>query len=141
MLGLEQDFGLSVFELDTIPPEMMKGTQSHQPLNDFEKDPPVEKTVVRFRRTSFSGETYNEAQNFVFFQKSVSESRRISPNEKPVNLYVDQKRLSFIVHLIGQFFMKESPKPKPSCCKTLFPDDNDDDDDDDDETSVYTPKT
>ena len=47
-------------------------------------------------------------------------------NEFDKTHYVDQKRLSFIVHLIGQFFMKESPKPKPSCYKTLFPDDNDD---------------
>ena len=122
-----ENSGFPVFELNILPPEMMKVTQSVKAIGNYENDLPVLESIPSFQRLSFSGDLYDEAQDFPFFHKSVSEILRLGPEETIKNLYVDQKRLCFIVFLIGQFFMKESSTPKFSCARTLFPGDDSDD--------------
>ncbi|MBS3903863.1 MAG: hypothetical protein KGZ39_00875 [Simkania sp.] len=103
---LEEDTGLPVYELDILPPEMMKVTQSLTKIRDYQQHSPVLKDadIPFFERYSPLGDTHRVAQDLISFRKSVSSFERVSPRGKIDNLYVEQKRLEFIVQLLSLHF-------------------------------------
>jgi len=96
--------GLSVFEIDTLPPEMMKVTQSVKKIFSYQKAPPVlNLPIPQFTRFSFDGKTYDTLQDLEALNRSVTEITRTTPDGGAVNLYIEQKRFSDIVYLISRF--------------------------------------
>jgi len=96
---------MPIYEIITLPPEMMKVTQSFRQLRAYHDSPPIlSSTPPRFKRFTCSGAIRERAQDFSALNESVEQLERISPEGNSVNLYVDQKRLEDIVCLISFYF-------------------------------------
>jgi len=126
---LKDDCDLPVYETDILPPEMMKVTQSFTKIREYERKPPVmsAELIPSFERLKCSGDTYTQTQDISTLRERVDEIRRVAPNGSDINLYVEQKRLSDIVYLLGRSFnlIEEANLVRRRACKSLFPHDED----------------
>lgn len=94
-----------VWEIDTLPPEMMKVTQSFSEIKHYTNQPPVlSPPIPRFPRYSSDGRTYDTLQDLEAFNQSVAQIERTTPDGNAVNLYIEQKRFADIVYLISRYF-------------------------------------
>ena len=98
-----------IYEIDILPPEMMKVTQSVRQINAYKSGPPTlsPELMPTFSRYTSSGTIQNELQDIPALDRSVSEISRTAPDEKTRNLYVEQKRFAHIVYLLARYFKTE----------------------------------
>ncbi len=100
---------LPIFEIDILPPELMKVTQSKKQLAAYEINSPALNTssVPVFQRFNASGQIQQSPQTLEELKIKVSENERVS-DERAQNLYVTRKRLAQTVHVIARhYFEKE----------------------------------
>jgi len=129
---LALDSRLPIFEISTLPPEMMKVTQSFGRIRQYSKESPVDDHVPSVMRFSSSWQTFRKPQTFADLDSTVSEIARTAPDGSVKNLYVDSKRLKFIVYLLGLHFNQplslspsSHPRALPKVGRRLFGDDED----------------
>jgi hypothetical protein len=93
---------LPVYELNILPPEMMKVTQSLSQINRYRMSPMhwESNLATSSPRCSFSGDMVEEIQDVCTMGDKVSNCTSFSPSEKSQNLYVEKKRLTFLISSI-----------------------------------------
>lgn len=121
---LPGEITIPIYEISTLPAEMMKVTQSHTRIRQYSVVSPVDDQVPNVERYSDSGATYSKPQDFADLTVTVSEISRVDPDGHLLNLYVDQKRLKFIVTLLSLQF-KSDHHPRRSLFPVVFPDSKD----------------
>jgi hypothetical protein len=115
---------MPIYELDTLPPEMMKVTQSYRKIGEYEDRPPTLSgdQIPSFERYTYMGDTDARPQTLASFHDRVLQVRRVAPNGCERNLYVDEKRLSDIVHLLARFYkVSVEVESNPASTRVLFP--------------------
>ncbi len=101
---LDPSLTLPIYELTTLPPEMMKVTQSLRGIESYRKTSPVSFSPPFVERFTPSWSTCLKIQDMSGLTASVAEIQRFDESDRPKNLYVDQKRLQFIVYLLSLHF-------------------------------------
>jgi len=124
---------LPVFELDTLPPEMMKGTQSLRAIKDYGRDAPVitPRHVPSFERYSPSWQVVQKEQTVGHLLDTANQFERMSLDERPMNLYVQKKRFAYTVYLIGNYLKEKARSEEqtlthPRVSRVLFAQQDDD---------------
>ncbi len=99
---------LPIFEIDILPPELMKVTQSQKQIQAYVKNSPALDTssVPVFQRFTPFGEIQESPQTLPELANKVSENERVTSDEKAMNLYIEKKRLSQMVYVLA-FHFKE----------------------------------
>jgi len=100
---LAKESTLQIFEINILPPELMKGTQSKKQIQAYVENSPALDTssVPIFQRFTPSGQIHESPQTLPELTTKVSENERIRSDEKSMNLYVDKKRLTQIVYVLA----------------------------------------
>lgn len=102
---LGEDIDFPIFEMDVLPPEMMKVTQSVTKIESYRKSPPdLSSKIPVFPRYTFDDRILSISQDLSSFDRSIQDVLRITRDGREVNLYVEQKRLGDIVQLIRYFY-------------------------------------
>jgi hypothetical protein len=103
---LENDASLIIYELSTLPPEMMKVTQSFRKLMEYKQHPPAlpQNQIPEFNRFTTAGTVEQKLQDFQNMNVSIEEIRRVFQDGSERNLYIEQKRLSDITNLLAYHF-------------------------------------
>jgi hypothetical protein len=119
------DSSVPIYELNVLPPEMMKATQSRSQICHYQDRPPTlnpELTPV-FLRSLPAGETCKKVQDLMNLRSAVNDSVRVSPTaDRTRNLYVEKKRFSDIVILICRHFVRSAKaQDQISAPKSEFP--------------------
>lgn len=115
--------GYTVLEIDVLPPEMMKVTQSYRALDAYGRSSPVLGHVPSFERYTDAWDTEVQPQDMALLQDKVSQICRFDNRTgREKNFYMLKKRFDFIVYLIGLHFKGDSPAlPKhPRVARSLF---------------------
>ena len=105
---LERNTALPVFEIDLLPPEMMKVTESLARIDQYVQEPPTLRDSPVFERLSPSLETCYSKQDLSSLKASIVAISRFNAKNRARNLYMLQKRLSFIVYLLISHFKTSS---------------------------------
>jgi hypothetical protein len=95
---------LPIYEIQTLPPEMMKVTQSLRKISAYRQSPPILHSSPEFLRSTCNGDIYRKSQDLDALHRRITEIERIDPKGSSVNLYVDQKRFADVVYLISHYF-------------------------------------
>jgi len=96
---------VAVYEIDTLPPEMMKVTQSVKKFDYYQRHPPVlSPPIPRFIRYTSGAETVDALQDLEALHKSVDQVIRTTSDGNAVNFYVEQKRFMDIIYLMTRYF-------------------------------------
>ncbi len=94
---------LPIFEIDILPPELMKVTQSKKQIQAYIENSPALDTssMPVFQRFTPSGQIQQSPQTLPELTTKISENERIRSDERAMNLYVDRKRLAQIVYVLA----------------------------------------
>ncbi len=106
MHEIMDDSDLPLFEIDLLPPELMKVTQSYTALATYTAhSPKLEGGMTPcFIRKSPDGSPVFQFQTMEVLQRAVLSSKCISPVSRPESKYVDRKRWSFIIQILESHF-------------------------------------
>ena len=108
---------VAVYEIDTLPPEMMKVTQSVKKFDYYQQHPPVlSPPIPQFIRYAHGEGTVDTFQDLKALHKSVDQVIRTTPEGNVVNFYVEQKRFTDIVYLMTRYFNSDIVPIKPIPC-------------------------
>ncbi len=108
-----------VYEIGTLPPQMMKSTQSYTELRKYEERRPTLGSFPMTTRTSATGEIYSKPQDFEELRHRVDAAKRIDAKNRSKNLYVEQKNMQFTVYLLGTYFGIQIIPPETICTPQL----------------------
>jgi hypothetical protein len=116
---------LPVYEIDTIPPEMIKVTQSLSTVRSYRESPPVlDPAQIPFFKRCVAKSWQKEElvpQDLATASHSINQIIRVDQKGTSQNLYITQKRLSLIVCLLAPYFKEAPPSLKtPSARRALF---------------------
>ncbi len=115
---------LDFYEMRTLPPQMMKSTQSYTELGRYQSRPPEMMSTPMAFRYSAEGELVSKPLNLEELRLRVEEKKRIDSRDKPKNLYVEQKQMQMTVYLLGVYFGMPAIDPKniftPNMARRLF---------------------
>lgn len=112
---LRKPYPFPVYEIETLPPQMMKSTQSYTELRKYEERRPTLGSVPMTTRTSAIGEIYSKPQDFDELRHRVAEAKRMDTRNRSKNLYVEQKSMQFTVYLLGTYFGVQTIPPETIC--------------------------
>ena len=122
---------LPIYEIDILPPEMMKPTQSLQAIKAYVTDAPQlhSESVPRFPRYSATGNITQEEQSVRHVRRRIAHAERWGARG-PGNFYMDQKRLKYTVYLLGLHLkemkaMGRVQAPRGRVTRVLLRDDSD----------------
>ncbi len=98
-----------ILEIRTIPPEMIKPTQSLRGIDAYCSSPPSlsEHMTPLFERFTPSWDVWLQGQSVPEVRGHVEKMERVTQQESVRNYYVEQKRLEYIVNLLT-YHLKET---------------------------------
>ena len=101
-----RDCGLLIYEVELLPPEMMKVTQSYTALKTYAShSPKLEGSMTPcFIRKSPEGAQVFSFQTMDVLNRSVMRAKCISPTSREESKYVDKKRWGFIIQILESHF-------------------------------------
>jgi len=100
---LAKGSSLPIFEIDILPPELMKVTQSKKQIQAYVENSPAlnSSSVPVFQRFTPLGQILESPQTLPALTTKVSENERVRSDEKAMNLYVDRQRIAHIVYVLA----------------------------------------
>ncbi len=94
---------LNLFEVDRLPPSMMKVTQSFRKLNLYRvASPAFSIHMPAFLRIDARGEKRRVIQSIQTLNKAVDDSTKMNRLSQKINKYVERKRLELIVIMLSR---------------------------------------
>ncbi len=108
---IDPDLKLSIYELNILPPELEKSSQSIDELIDFGKHPPNVIDAPHVYRYNPSWDLIEKEQDLNEYIKTVGKSLRFKREDSIHNLYLEQKRLQRVVELLVHHFKYQSSTP------------------------------
>ncbi len=118
--NLETTMQLPVFELSTLPPQMMKATQSFQQIARYKKRLPEVPFISIVKRYKDMTNTCEKVQDIGELLTRVQSSTRINSKNKPQNLYAEQKHMQLIVYLLSDSILQFEEDSALKRCGNTF---------------------
>ncbi len=108
MPEIQDDSDLKIYEVDQLPPDMMKVTQSYTRLRSYSmKSSTFTHSPPSFDRISPVGLRCRILQDEEQLNKKITDYKCIASDGTPRNKYIERKRLNWIVLLISRFLQSD----------------------------------
>ena len=112
---------LPIYEIEILPPEMMKVSQSIKEIETYISESSALSSITSPRSTS-SGEIVPKKQDAFSLKESLSKCQCVYSKDVKRNLYFEKKRMTDIVLILSRHFISSRLIPIPKYFpKVLFP--------------------